>query len=655
MLTQWRRLAGIATLRIRNILAAGVFFFAIAQAAHPQESARLNLRWNGGTLSVTGLAIFPGEAKLPRGDVSAKAALRIADSDGLVAQIPLDIPDRLYFDELDLESNTLSGGSFQRDTVDFSIKIPWPGGDTVLEWTGGGSKQTSLEWRGKELRAAKADGDVEKLLDNGPDSSSLVFLVLGDGYTAAELGSFHADAAAIMAEYLSEPPFDTYSSYVNVYTLDTASSESGADHPLEAIFVDTAFGASFSEPTVPQLLTVDEGAVLTAAIAVPTYDEIFVIVNESQYGGSGGIMSVLSTHGLATELALHEMGHTFAELADEYETACPPCDPFAGEPNVTDTSELEDIPWRVWIEDFTPIPTPDSSSYDSEVGLFEGARYQSVGLFRPKRNCKMRSLSQPFCEVCQETHILSLYRTAGVSPVETFAPNVPAVDYAPGSLEFFDVVPKAPLGHQVSVQWYLDGNLLDEDGAETVILDTNTLGGNAHSLEAVLIDTTPLVRNDPDGLLTESVSWTLNPVAGPRGISLSVFVGEAFTLSIPGDVNEAVPVQWKKNSAAVFDGGTLTGASSRALMVDPADIPDSGSYYARYEDGSGTQLTYGPILVTVYVAGSVPTTGPWALVFLFLVTAAAATLPLRNMSERETRMPYSRLGWPFFSVGRRGH
>jgi hypothetical protein len=644
LFTKWRRLTGIATLRMRNILVGGVFFIAIIQAAHPQNSARLNLRWDNGTLSVTGVAVFPGEAKLPRGGVFTKAALRITDSDGLVAQIPLDIPDRLYFDELDPETNTLSGGSFQRNAVDFSIRVPWPGGDTVLEWTGGGSKQTSLEWRGKELRAAKADGDIEKLLDNGPDSSNLVFLVLGDGYTAAELGSFRADAAAIMAEYLSEPPFDTYSSYVNVYALDTASNESGADHPSDAIFVDTAFGASFSEPTVPQLLTVDEGAVLTAAIAVPTYDEIFVIVNESQYGGSGGIMSVLSTHALATDLALHEMGHTFAELADEYEAACPPCDPFAGEPNVTDTFELEDIPWRAWIEDFTPIPTPDEASYDSEVGLFEGARYQSVGLYRPKRNCKMRSLSQPFCEVCQETHVLSLYRTAGVSPVETFAPNVPAVDYAQGSLAFFDVVPKTPVGHEVGVQWYLDGNLLDEDGAETVILDTNTLGGTAHALEAVVTDTTPLVRNDPDGLLTESVSWTLKPVAGPRGFSLSVYVGETFTLSIPGDVNEAVPVQWKKDSAVVFDGGTLTGANARALMVDPADIPDSGSYYARYEGSSGTQLTYGPILVTVYVEGSLPATGSWALAFLFLVTAAAAILPLRNVSERETRTRYSRLG-----------
>ncbi len=239
------------------------------------------------------------------------------------------------------------------DTVDFSVGIPWPGDSAVLEWPGaGGAKRGALEWRGKKIGFPKANGDVNKIFDSGPDSSNAVFIVLGDGYTAADLDLLHDDAADIMVDHLAEPPFDAYSSYLDVYTLDTASNESGADHPSDGLMVDTAFGASFSDPLVLQLLTVDFEAVLAAA---------------------------------ATELALHEMGHTFAQLTDEYEAPCPTCDPFEGDSNATDTTVLEDIPWRVWIEDYTPIPTPDDPFYASEVGLFEGARYQSLGMYRSKR------------------------------------------------------------------------------------------------------------------------------------------------------------------------------------------------------------------------------------------------------------------------------
>ena len=111
--------------------------------------------------------------------------------------------------------------------------------------------------------------------------------------------------------------------------------------------------------------------------------------------------------------------------------------------------------------------------------------------------------------------------------------------------------------------------------------------------------------------MAEVIVWTLVPVGGAPGLRLTAFVGEPFALSIPGEANEAMPIQWKKDGAAISDGGTLNGATATALTVDLEDIADSGSYYTTYQDHSGRELTHGPILVTVIERGSLPAANPW--------------------------------------------
>jgi hypothetical protein len=162
-------------------------------------------------------------------------------------------------------------------------------------------------------------------------------------------------------------------------------------------------------------------ALTVAAAQVPEFTVVLVVVNSGIYGGSGGSIGTYSLAGGATEIAIHEMGHTAFGLADEYayyaggaETGHdrhPAGEP--GEPNVTTNTNRTTLKWRWAVNSATAIPTmsnPSCSTVDNRpspvptgtVGLFEGAHYYHCGGFRPEYDCKMRALGVPFCRVCRQ-------------------------------------------------------------------------------------------------------------------------------------------------------------------------------------------------------------------------------------------------------------
>ena len=178
-------------------------------------------------------------------------------------------------------------------------------------------------------------------------------LVMGDGYTSAQQALFDNDAMILYDAFFNLSPYKEYQSFVNWTTGFVASNQSGADHPpyqagcttstccadpeaqsdpFAGQFVNTAFSATFCPFQIHRLVTVNDGAVLAAAAAYPDWDKIVVVVNDSVYGGSGGGISVTSTHAQASQIVLHEYGHSFTELADEYSS------PYPGFPACSDTS-----------------------------------------------------------------------------------------------------------------------------------------------------------------------------------------------------------------------------------------------------------------------------------------------------------------------------
>jgi hypothetical protein len=229
------------------------------------------------------------------------------------------------------------------------------------------------------------------------------------------------------ALFLAAPPYDALSTALNFFRINVSSTDSGADDPVytpggTGATVRTYFDATFGSNGIRRLLTCNTRTALqTAAARVPEFSVALVVVNSDVYGGSGGGVATFSLAPGATEIALHEIGHTAYGLADEYPYYAggsepghdhhPPDEP--SEPNVTTNSNPTTLKWRSAIAPTTAIPTmsnPSCGQADDRpspvppgtVGLFEGAHYYHCGAYRPEFDCKMRTIGVPFCQVCCE-------------------------------------------------------------------------------------------------------------------------------------------------------------------------------------------------------------------------------------------------------------
>jgi len=238
-------------------------------------------------------------------------------------------------------------------------------------------------------------------------------VILGDGYQAWQLSKYRQDAQRFIAQLLSTPPFSRYRHAINVWGVESPSRESGVDEPRKGIFRDTALSMSFNTfGSSRYLMTTDNKAVRDIAANAP-YDVLYIMSNTSRYGG-GGIYNLYASFVADNEydeyIFIHEFGHSFGGLGDEYFTSSVvyndmyPKGVEPWEPNITAQRRRGAVKWRRLIDPATPVPTPGKDArYSAAVGLFEGAGYAAKGLFRPAADCKMFDKGQkPFCPVCAD-------------------------------------------------------------------------------------------------------------------------------------------------------------------------------------------------------------------------------------------------------------
>jgi len=368
-------------------------------------------------------------------------------------------------------------------------------------------------------RAASAQASITQLLNNGPDDKRINILFVSEGYTQSQLPRFQSDAGTVLTKLINTIPYKEYASFFNAYAISIASQDSGADHPPSSIYRNTFFNSTYYSYQIERLLTIPpndfdgnwmhgEGRVDSLLqILKPSYDIVMVIVNDGEYGGSGGSLAVISTHSASADVAIHELGHSFAYLGDEYNDAYPGY-PDVEEPNTTRTTVRSAIKWNKWVLDSTPVPTPDSSSYFSLVGLFEGAHYHATGWYRPKHTCTMRSLGVSFCEVCREQLVLSIYRY--LRPVESFNPSGRVLSLSGVDSVLLSVTQVVPATHPISLQWIQDGQPVSGQRGSSFRIRGIDLGNGSHEIRLDAIDSTSYVRIDPTGLLRDSVVWTIN-------------------------------------------------------------------------------------------------------------------------------------------------
>ena len=385
---------------------------------------------------------------------------------------------------------------------------------------------------------------------SGNSANRLDLLVVGDGYTSAQQSQFNTDATVLHDSFFGLTPYHEYQSFVNWTTGFIASAQSGADHPpyqagctnssccsdsdaigdpLAGHYVNTAFSAQFCTSQIQRLVTVNQSLVLAAAAAYPGWDKIFVVVNDTTYGGSGGNISVTSTHAQAKQIILHEFGHSFSHLADEYSSAYPgfpACSDISGtapcEANVTNQTAAAQVKWATWFTAGNPIPTP---SGHAGVGLFEGARYLTTGMYRPvDQQCLMQYLGKPFCPVCRQEYVRTLYRGGfgvpvnGIDLIEpgTESPSTAlAVTYTAGTNQVFHATLLQPTVGTLGVQWYLDGNPINSATSSSYTFQQASASPATHTLELRIKDLTTFVAPSMAGtLLDHKRTWTIHVVNG---------------------------------------------------------------------------------------------------------------------------------------------
>lgn len=253
---------------------------------------------------------------------------------------------------------------------------------------------------------------VAKMIDQGDPANHLDIVFLAEGYTKDEMQKFTEDAQR-MIDYLFEyEPYKSKKEKINVWLVKSDSQDSGTDIPGDSIYKETVLNSSFyTFGSERYLMTDDFYAVRDVASLVP-YDDICILVNSEKYGG-GGIYNYYAItsvdHAYSKEVFIHEFGHSFAGLGDEYYNSSTAYNDFFNleiepwQPNLTTLVNF-DSKWSSMVNDTIPVPTPRKEVYKNVIGAYEGGGYVNEGMFSPYIDCRMKTnAAESFCPVCQQS------------------------------------------------------------------------------------------------------------------------------------------------------------------------------------------------------------------------------------------------------------
>ncbi|MGB9234986.1 MAG: IgA Peptidase M64 [Terriglobales bacterium] len=307
-------------------------------------------------------------------------------------------------------------------------------------------------------------GPLVTLQKMGDSATKVDLLVLGDGYTAKERKKFEKDARRFMEMLFAASPFKEHRNDFNVWGLCPAAEESGVARPSSGVYRRSPIGASYDTFDSERYVLTSENRTMRDVASFAPYEFVEILVNANTYGG-GGIFNQYATvaidNGWSNYVGVHEFGHHFAGLADEYYTSDVSYLPQdkrtePWEPNATALLDPANLKWKDLVEPGTPLPTPwhkeeferfeaeiqkqrhqlraegkpesemeelfrkerakeeelfRSEKYAGKVGAFEGANYEAKGYYRPELNCIMFTRYDRFCAVCRRAieRVIGMY------------------------------------------------------------------------------------------------------------------------------------------------------------------------------------------------------------------------------------------------------
>lgn len=299
-----------------------------------------------------------------------------------------------------------------------TINFPYPQNPVQLKlysrsWEGSFDEVYAIEIQPDDyfINPETHNYQYEKLVDNGESWEKADLVFLAEGYTAEEMDKFKNDVQRFVSYLFNEEPYKTEAENFNIWIVKSPSKDSGTDIPGKNIYKKTAMNSSFYTFDSERYLTTGDVFKVRDIASVVPYDDICIVVNSEKYGG-GGIYNhyaiFTSDHPLSEKVFIHELGHSFAGLGDEYYTSSTSYNDFFNleiepwQPNLT-TLQAFDKKWEPMIDENTPVPTPRKKAFKQTIGVFEGGGYVSKGMYSPFMDCRMKSNeAESFCPVCQE-------------------------------------------------------------------------------------------------------------------------------------------------------------------------------------------------------------------------------------------------------------
>lgn len=423
---------------------------------------------------------------------------------------------------------------------------------------------------------------VDTIVKTGPLDKRINLVYLADGYIASEQGKFINDVLATNDKLFASIPFSHYKDYFNVFAIKVVSDESGIKHASSAgdcpgtgvhpvSNPNNYFGTRFDVSGIHRLVVPDSFAKLNTVLATnfPLYDQVLVLGNTSFYGGSGGTFATSTTHFNAAEIMIHEIGHSFAGLADEYWAGAI----YAGEkPNMTAQSNTALVKWKNWIG----MPG---------IGVFPHSG--GPGWYKPTTGgtCKMEALGPAFCDVCKETFTERIHGL--VAPVDHFHPaNTATLNI--NSTTGFKTELVRPIPNTLEQKWFLD-NVDQSVAVDTFTILAGSITNGNHTLRTSIVDNTPLSRQDNHiSLHTYTILWNLSMLTG-------ISAPEVFRASLkifPNPFAENLMLQYKLDKPAAVSV-VLTAADGKTIVLLREKKQASGTHTAsistsRYQLAAGT-------------------------------------------------------------------
>jgi hypothetical protein len=475
-------------------------------------------------------------------------------------------------------------------------------------------------------------GETEryKIYGNPLETEQRVNIVLvPDGYTHAEKALLESHAQSLVNYFRSKTPYAEHDPFINYTLVYAYSTQSATDQCDCNIVRDTAMNTRFPQAGYPcsdsgnRCLYYGTGNggpncdpntssanIVAAELRAPAKDVTLIMVNTTRYGGCGGARAVYAAgNSSATEIAVHELGHSLAGLADEYESYST-CGTSAGE--INSSLNASQGAWPEWI---------------GEIGApVRGAQYYSQCIYRPTFNCDMRALNVPFCPVCNQRFSLTFFghpRVAPTAPILSASP-APPVQTTVGKNVDFSVATRLAIGGNVtnSLTWQLQGPGFPTPttiATGSPLLTRSFTDPGEYTLSCEVIADTNFIKPVKTAANRDVTSWTVSAAAiaevssGPGAPQLTVTkTGSTVTLTFQdvGANSYNVYVSNTPNTGPFKVANAATGKKDCAVAVTtsaPGVLqvnsynPDAGisgdrsllSILVTADNGASTEATLG--------------------------------------------------------------